>query len=399
MLDCKVPEDQPIIDRLPSILDHLCEPCAPHFAAVQSYLRDRGIEFEVRPRLVRGLDYYMRTTFEVVHGALGAQNSVLGGGRYDGLAESLGSNVHCAGDRIFDRRRPPGDERRPDRQTPALDLFLAPLGDAAVRHAGDLARELRRAGVSVEVLAGGKLKRAMELANKAGRALCADSGRRRNCSRASTRSKNMQTGEQRRVTREELLPTDRKQELNMQTDERTCARFSWRSSAHAYVRRTARGRRGQHALLMGWVHRRRDLGGVIFIHLRDREGITQLVYPATTRMRRCKAEADLVRSEYVIAVEGVVELRGEGHHQSRLLATGEVELVVDKIWILNESRTPPFPMEDAVDVSEDVRLKYRYVDLRRPRMQRNIIMRSKIAFAVRQYLDSRRVSSKSKRRS
>ena len=93
MLDCKVPEDQPIIDTLPSILDNLCEVCAPHFAAVQTYLHDRGIAYEVKPRLVRGLDYYMRTTFEVVHGNLGAQNSVLGGGRYDGLAESLGSSV------------------------------------------------------------------------------------------------------------------------------------------------------------------------------------------------------------------------------------------------------------------------------------------------------------------
>ena len=91
VLDCKVEADQPIIDKLPTILDHLCDPCRAHFDAVKQYLDDRGIAYEVRPRLVRGLDYYMRTTFEVVHGALGAQNSVLGGGRYDGLAESLGS--------------------------------------------------------------------------------------------------------------------------------------------------------------------------------------------------------------------------------------------------------------------------------------------------------------------
>ena len=97
VLDCKVPEDQPVIDALPSILDNLCDVCAPHFAAVQTYLRDRNIDFEIRPRLVRGLDYYMRTTFEVTHGELGAQNSVLGGGRYDGLAESLGSPVHSPG--------------------------------------------------------------------------------------------------------------------------------------------------------------------------------------------------------------------------------------------------------------------------------------------------------------
>ena len=98
VLDCKVPEDQPIIDKLPSILDNLCEICAPHFAAVQSYLDDRGIAYRSASRgWCAGLDYYMRTTFEVVHGNLGAQNSVLGGGRYDGLAESLGSSVHSPG--------------------------------------------------------------------------------------------------------------------------------------------------------------------------------------------------------------------------------------------------------------------------------------------------------------
>jgi aspartyl-tRNA synthetase len=135
---------------------------------------------------------------------------------------------------------------------------------------------------------------------------------------------------------------------------------------------------------MGWVHRRRDLGGVIFIHLRDREGVTQLVFdegadPAV------HGKAELLASEYVIAAEGRVKLR-TADNVNPAIPTGEVEVVVEKLWILNESRTPPFPMEDHVDVKEDARLKYRYVDLRRPRMQRNIILRSKIAFAVRQVL-------------
>src|ERR1700761_557266 len=163
VLDCKVPEDQPVIEKLPSILDNLCDVCGPHFAAVEAYLRDRGIPFEVKPRLVRGLDYYMRTTFEVTHGELGAQNSVLGGGRYDGLAESLGSSVHSPGIGFSigeDRLVMTVDQTVGQ----TLDLFLAPLGDAALRHAGSLARDLRRAGASVEVFPGGKLKRAMELA-------------------------------------------------------------------------------------------------------------------------------------------------------------------------------------------------------------------------------------------
>jgi aspartyl-tRNA synthetase len=141
---------------------------------------------------------------------------------------------------------------------------------------------------------------------------------------------------------------------------------------------------GHTVVVMGWVHRRRDHGGVIFVDLRDRDGITQVVFhedvdPAVHN------RAEQVRPEYVIAAEGRVALRGAAAVNPNL-ATGEVEVVASRIWILNESRTPPFPMEDQVDVAEDVRLKYRYVDLRRPRMQRNIILRSKISFAVREML-------------
>ena len=143
---------------------------------------------------------------------------------------------------------------------------------------------------------------------------------------------------------------------------------------------------GQAVVLMGWVHRRRDHGGVIFVDLRDRDGITQVVFhedvgPAVHR------RAEQVRPEYVIAVEGRVAPRGPASVNPNL-ATGAVEVVASRIWILNESRTPPFPMEEQVDVSEDVRLKYRYVDLRRPHMQRNLILRSKVAFVTREFLNS-----------
>ena len=143
---------------------------------------------------------------------------------------------------------------------------------------------------------------------------------------------------------------------------------------------------GKKVVLMGWVHRRRDHGGVIFVDLRDRDGITQVVFhedvdPAV------HSRAEEVRPEYVIAVEGTVAPRAAGAVNPNL-ATGQIEVVASLIWILNESRTPPFPMEEQVDVSEDVRLKYRYVDLRRPHMQRNIILRSKVAFATREYLNS-----------
>jgi aspartyl-tRNA synthetase len=143
---------------------------------------------------------------------------------------------------------------------------------------------------------------------------------------------------------------------------------------------------GSRALLMGWVHRRHDLGGIVFIHLRDRTGITQVVFheDAAAELHQ---KAESVRSEYVIAVEGQVARRSPETVNPNF-ETGAIELVADKLWIFNESLTPPFPMEETVDVSEEVRLKYRYVDLRRPHMQRNIILRSKIAFAAREMLTS-----------
>ena len=203
VLDCKIPEDQPIIGTLPSILDHLCEVCAPHFQAVRNYLRDREIPYEIKPRLVRGLDYYMRTTFEVTHGNLGAQNSVLGGGRYDGLAEAIGSTVPAPGigfsigeDRLVMTVDQTQDE--------VLDIYMAPLGETALRHAGILARDLRRAGVSVEVAANAKLKRAMELANKLAARYALILGDDE-IAAGQYSLKNMATGEQHSVTRDELF--------------------------------------------------------------------------------------------------------------------------------------------------------------------------------------------------
>ena len=207
VLDCKVPEDQPIINELPSILDNLCDVCAPHFAAVQKYLRDRGIDYEIKPRLVRGLDYYMRTTFEVVHGNLGAQNAIMGGGRYDGLAEALGSTIPAPGIgfSIGEDRLVMTIDQTPE---PPIDIFFALLGDAAVSHAGSLARELRRNGLSVEITANARLKKAMELANKSGARYALILGEEE-IAAGQYSLKDMQSGEQRRVTREDLFRLSR----------------------------------------------------------------------------------------------------------------------------------------------------------------------------------------------
>lgn len=207
VLDCKIPEDQPIIDSLPSILEHLCEPCGEHFEAVRRLLDVRGIEYEIRSRLVRGLDYYTRTTFEVTHGALGAQNSILGGGRYDGLAESLGSRVAAPGIGFSigeDRLVMAIEEKISGAELGRLDVYLAPLGQAALEHGVVLARELRRAGAVVEVGTEGKLKRAMEMANKL-RAkhvlLLGDN----EIAAGVYALKDMASGEQENLTREALL--------------------------------------------------------------------------------------------------------------------------------------------------------------------------------------------------
>ena len=166
VLDCKVPEDQEIINALPSIQEHLCDPCRAHFNAVKSHLDDRGISYEVRPRMVRGLDYYMRTTFEIVHGSLGAQNSVLGGGRYDGLAESLGSRVHSPGIgfSIGEDRLVMSIEQNALKEDP-LVMVTFTSGDATRRAAANAAAELRAEGIRVEG-AEGKLKKVFEVANK-----------------------------------------------------------------------------------------------------------------------------------------------------------------------------------------------------------------------------------------
>ncbi len=202
VLDCKVEADQPIIDKLPHIVDCLCEECRAHFEAVKRYLDDRGIAYEVRPRLVRGLDYYMRTTFEVVHGALGSQNSVLGGGRYDGLAESLGSKTPAPGIgfSIGEDRLVMSVESETDGA--ALDLLIAPLGEPAVRQCALMARDYRRAGLSVE-LAEGRLKRVMELANKLGARYALIVGEDEMAA-GRYALKNMSTGEQESLTREEI---------------------------------------------------------------------------------------------------------------------------------------------------------------------------------------------------
>jgi histidyl-tRNA synthetase len=170
VFDCKVPEDQPIIDKLPRISQFLDEPCRKHFEAVQQILKSVGVEFRINDRLVRGLDYYTRTAFEFTHGALGAQNAILGGGRYDGLSEALGGpaapgiGFAIGEDRLVMslKETAEGVLRKPD-------VYIAPLGPGMNIEAARLARELRRhdlvADLGDETF---RLKKSFETATKAG---------------------------------------------------------------------------------------------------------------------------------------------------------------------------------------------------------------------------------------
>ena len=145
------------------------------------------------------------------------------------------------------------------------------------------------------------------------------------------------------------------------------------------------GHTGREVVLMGWVQSCRDHGGLIFVDLRDRSGIVQVVFnPGQAKTAFQKAEN--VRSEYVLAITGRVEKRPEGTENLNL-ATGQVEVIATQIRILNEAKTPPFYIEDGVEVDENIRLKYRYLDLRRPEMQRTLELKHRAARAARNFLD------------
>ena len=141
---------------------------------------------------------------------------------------------------------------------------------------------------------------------------------------------------------------------------------------------------GTHITLKGWVSRRRDLGGLIFIDLRDREGIMQLVINPETVSAEVMATAESIRSEYVVEVTGLVEAREQANPN---LPTGAVELKVEAITVLNTAKTTPFEIKDGIEANDDTRLRYRYLDLRRPEMLENLKLRAKVTHSIRNYLD------------
>jgi len=226
VLDCKVAADQPIIEKLPRMMDFLCGACRAHLDSLEQALRDRAIPYAVEPRMVRGLDYYTRTTFEFVHHRLGAQNAVLGGGRYDGLSELLGGpkapgiGFSIGEDRFVLSLQESGVEA----EQGALDVYVIWIGEeqprpaqsgeaawgamaraAAFGHAAQLARDLRRRGLAVELQPEPrKLRRALEQASKqkARFALIVGENEIRS---GRYPLRDLARGEQRELSREEIL--------------------------------------------------------------------------------------------------------------------------------------------------------------------------------------------------
>jgi histidyl-tRNA synthetase len=205
VFDCKVPEDQPIIETLPRISQFLDEPCRIHFEQVKEILSSAGVPFTLNDRLVRGLDYYTRTAFEFTHGALGAQNAILGGGRYDGLSESLGGPpAPGIGFAIGEDRLVMSLAKSTEEVVRKPDVYIAPLGPGMNKEAIRLARELRRHNIVVEL--GDetfRLKKSLETASKLGATYALISGENE-VSTGVFSLKNLATGKQKSVARDRL---------------------------------------------------------------------------------------------------------------------------------------------------------------------------------------------------
>jgi histidyl-tRNA synthetase len=205
VLDCKVPEDQPIIEKLPKISQYLDDECRENFAAVRAILDSMSIAYTINERMVRGLDYYTRTTFEFTHGELGAQSAVLGGGRYDGLSELLGGpRAPATGFAIGEDRLVLALQAQATSVVETPVAYIIPLGAGMNRHALKLARELRRAGLIVDVGDENfRLKKGFEAAGKLGAKYAILVGENEVAS-GNFAVKNLASGEQVAIARAEL---------------------------------------------------------------------------------------------------------------------------------------------------------------------------------------------------
>ena len=334
---------------------------------MRTLLVDLGIPYTDAPRLVRGLDYYTRTTYEFDHALLGAQSGIGGGGRYDGLSEEIGGPpLPGIGFAVgLDRIVLAVESERAGAVRPAAaacQVFGVPLGEDAHADVLTLITSLRRAGIRADMAFGARgLKGAMKAADRSGAdyALLIGADERTQRDRSDKRSENRR-------------PAGRGGNLGHRLADRETG--DRRTEGRAMIRTHEAGTlRGEHAgetvVLAGWVARRRDHGGVVFIDLRDASGTVQVVWRSDD-----EAAHDL-RAEYCVTVTGVVRSRPAGNENPEL-PTGAIEVVADTLDVLSEADPLPFPVEGTSEISEDVRIKYRYLDIRREEMSRALRVRS-----------------------
>ncbi len=392
VLDCKEEGCQKLVVGAPRITEHLCADCSKHFNDLQAYLKKMDIPFNLNSSLVRGLDYYTRTAFEITAGGEGAQASICGGGRYDHLAEYIGGPYTPAVGVAFGKERVmlAMDWSKAAFET-GEPVFIATAGKELEGEALLLAGQLREKGIAAEVdLLGRSLKAQMKYAGRKKYKKVIIIGEEEIAGNLVI-LRDMQGGEQVEVNRDALsvmlIAGDQKESNHVEDTARELklpAPGAYTDKTH-YCGVIDPSFAGQRVKLAGWVGRRRDHGGLIFIDLRDRTGIMQLVFDQRLGVELFR-EAEGLRSEFVIAVEGeVVKRTDENINPS--LPTGEVELYVDKMKVYNKSKTPPFYIEDDINVDENLRLRYRYLDLRRPEMAKRIQLRHRAVKLIRDYMD------------
>lgn len=386
-LDCKEPRCRELVRQAPMMPQRLCAECRIHFAELQRILDGLKIPFLLNPRLVRGLDYYSRTAFEFVPREERALGSLGGGGRYDYLVEYCGGppvpgvGVALGIERLLTAA---GAAAISPFSTAEPPLYIASAGEGLSPETLALAEGLRRRGIPVETeLMERSLKGQMKYAGRKGFPAVLLIGSRE-LETGTVTLRRMDSGEQETVPRAGLAERLQREGLLPRRQEATAGGTAEGAEPPGCGELRA-GDAGKELALRGWVQRRRDHGGLLFVDLRDRTGLVQLVFNSEGD-RELFALAESLRSEYVIAVRGKV-LRRDPDKRNPALKTGEIEIQVAHLEILNRSKTPPFYIEDGLHVDENLRLRYRYLDLRRPENYRRLALRHRAVKLIRDYLD------------
>ncbi len=396
VLDCKEESCREQVKNAPRLIDHLCSECDHSFEVLQKLLNRLKIPYQHNNKLVRGLDYYTRTAFEISAGGKGAQASLCGGGRYDHLVEHIGG-PHVPGvgvafgiERIMlamnweiieTELRPP--------------VFIATAGSELEGEALALAHELRLLGVPAEAdLLERSLKAQMKYSGRQDYKQVVIMGEKE-IAAGRVVLRNMQSGEQKEMPKKELLDEISAGEVKLAglNGDRTAVDdgeiiipgVTEDVQKTHYCGKLNIDYVNQAVKLAGWVGKRRDHGGLIFIDLRDRSGQVQLVFDQRQGNDLFNL-AESLRNEYVIAIKGEVIKRSE-ETINRSIPTGEIEVSVNSMDILNSAKTPPFYIEDNINVDENLRLRYRYLDLRRPEMLNRLKLRHRTIKLIRDYMD------------